>query len=177
MSALDIFQALCKFYSADHRIMQSGVLKYFQLRIDKKYLRLSWFWQFKTGAWLIVAAKFSLRLQFSLHKHQDVNSNEWSSGLDDDVQRNSCTKFDIPSGFDCVFDVSLRRSTDHLLSFPACYRLLQNINKKMVGCSPSGCCEWDTRYFLLLIPDITNRSWPLRNVRMIHFIRRLTTII
>ena len=36
MSALDIFQALCKFYSADHRIMQSGVLKYFQLRIDKK---------------------------------------------------------------------------------------------------------------------------------------------
>ena len=58
MSALDIFQALCKSYSADHRIMQSGVLKYFQLWIDKKYLRHSWLWQFKTGPWLIVA-KFS----------------------------------------------------------------------------------------------------------------------
>ena len=41
MSGLDIFQALCKFYSADHRIMQSGILKYFQLGIDKKYLQHS----------------------------------------------------------------------------------------------------------------------------------------
>ena len=39
--AADIFQALCKFYSADHRIMQSGILKSLPLRIDKKYLQPS----------------------------------------------------------------------------------------------------------------------------------------
>ena len=34
------FLGLCKFYSSDHQIMQSSILKYFKLRQDKKLL---WF--------------------------------------------------------------------------------------------------------------------------------------
>ena len=47
-----------------------------------------------------------------------------------------------------VYDVSLRQTTDHLLSFPASYRLLQNINKKMAA----------TWYFLL-IPNPNLECW------------------
>ena len=35
---LQYFLALCKFYSSDHQIMQSSILKYFKLGQDKKLL-------------------------------------------------------------------------------------------------------------------------------------------